>query len=163
MMKEKLTGIDFCETTLSRVSVRWAGLPASRGANLVPRFPAHIAHVRQLGPGSGRIRSTAVLFHQMYLSLGFRKSSLPTKSSSYCLLLLMKNLGWRCCEGVGFLKLIDKYIVSDEVGLGNNNSVPTDSTWAPAPSSGADVMCFCVCKIQGHYTYEKTHPPRTLP
>jgi len=46
------------------------------------------------------------LWHIMWLSVSFRKSS-PTKSSTYCQLLLIEILSWRFCGVVDFLKLIN--------------------------------------------------------
>ena len=43
------------------------------------------------------------------------KVNSPTKSSTCCLLLLIKILSRRLCGGVDFLKLIDKYIVPDKL------------------------------------------------
>ena len=60
----------------------------------------------------------------MYLLISFRKP--PTKSSTYCFLLQIKMLSWRFCGGVDFLKLINKYIVSDNFGVsGQGFSITT--------------------------------------
>ena len=47
--------------------------------------------------------------------LCFRKSPPPETSSTCCILLLINIMTWRSCGGVDFLKLIDKYIVSDKI------------------------------------------------
>ena len=39
----------------------------------------------------------------------------PTKSSTYCLLLLIKMLSWRFCGRVDFLKLKKRYVLRDKV------------------------------------------------
>ena len=43
------------------------------------------------------------------------ESPLPHKSSTYCLLWLIKMLSRRSCGGVDFLKPVNKYIVSDKL------------------------------------------------
>ena len=46
----------------------------------------------------------------------FEKVNSPTKSSTYCSLLLIRILSGRFCGGVGFSKPISQYIVSDKGG-----------------------------------------------
>ena len=59
----------------------------------------------------------------------FEKVNSPTKSLSYCFLLLIRISSGRFCGGVDFLKLIDKHLchISRKVdirlpGRGNSNS-----------------------------------------
>ena len=50
-------------------------------------------------------------------------SIISRRSSTYCLLLLIKILSRRFYGGVDFLKLINRYIVSDEVGTSQGHMI----------------------------------------
>ena len=57
----------------------------------------------------------------------FWKVNSPTKSSTYCLLLLIQTLICRFCWGVDSPKLIDKCIVPDKMDAGPEKGSTPDT------------------------------------
>ena len=71
--------------------------------------------LRRCGAERGQVMST-LASQNMFINQ-FQKVDVPTKSSTQCFLLLLQVLSRRFWGGVDFLKLIDKYIVSDKTAV----------------------------------------------
>ena len=94
--------------------------------NEVPVYPGRHIAFGKLCPSTGvRGFHLTECIHQLIL-----ESHPPLQIVKLCLLLLVRASGWRFCGGVHFLKLIDKYIVSDKTG--ERVRRPPQLNWSPS-------------------------------